>query len=58
MSNYGSYSNSGNVDKSIKLWVVKSKKEICTMPSLEYGPINDISFLNIGKIFIFVAGHV
>ena len=52
MSNYGSYSNSGNVDKTIKLWVVKSKKEICT------GPINDISFLNIGKILIFVAGHV
>ena len=33
-------------------------KEICTIPTLGYGPINDISLLNTGEMLIVAAGHV
>ncbi len=57
-SNDGSYFGSGSADKTIKLWDIKSLKEICTIPTLGYGPINDISLLNTGEMLIVAAGHV
>ena len=57
-SNDGSYFGSGGADKTIKLWDIKSLKEICTIPTLGYGPINDISLLNTGEMLIVAAGHV
>ena len=57
-SNDGSYFGSGSADKTIKLWDLKSLKEICTIPTLGYGPINDISLLNTGEMIIIAAGHV
>ena len=57
-SNDGSYFGSGSQDKTIKLWDLKSLKEICTIPTLGYGPINDISLLNTGEMLIVAAGHV
>ena len=57
-SNDGSYFGSGSADKTIKLWDLKSLKEICTIPTLGYGPINDISLLNTGEMLIVAAGHV
>ena len=57
-SNDGSYFGSGSADKMIKLWDLKSLKEICTIPTLGYGPINDISLLNTGEMLIVAAGHV
>ena len=54
----GSYFGSGSADKTIKLWDLKSLKEICTIPTLGYGPINDISLLNTGEMLIVAAGHV
>ena len=57
-SNDGSYFGSGSADKTIRLWDLKSLKEICTIPTLGYGPINDISLLNTGEMLIVAAGHV
>ena len=57
-SNDGSYFGSGSADKTIKLWDLKSLKEICTIPTLGYGPINDISLLNTGEMLIVAAGHI
>ena len=57
-SNDGSYFGSGSQDKTIKLWDLKTLKEICTIPTLGYGPINDISLLNTGEMLIVAAGHV
>ena len=57
-SNDGSYFGSGSADKTIKLWDIKSLKEICTIPTLGYGPINDLSLLNTGEMLIVAAGHV
>ena len=57
-SNDGSYFGSGSVDKTIKLWDLKSLREICTVPTLGYGPINDISLFNTGEMLIIAAAHV
>ena len=57
-SNDGSYFGSGSADKTIKLWDIKSLKEICSIPTLGYGPINDINLLNTGEMLIVAAGHV
>ena len=57
-SNDGNYFGSGSVDKTIKLWDLKSLREICSIPTLGYGPINDISLLNTGEMLIVAAGHV
>ena len=57
-SNDGSYFGSGSVDKTIKLWDLKSLREICTIPTLGYGPINDISLLNTGEMLIIAAAHI
>ena len=57
-SNDGYYFGSGSVDKTIKLWDLKSLREICSIPTLGYGPINDISLLNTGEMLIVAAGHV
>ena len=54
-SNDGSYFGSGSADKTIKLWDLKSLKEICTIPTLGYGPINDISLLNTGEMIIILV---
>jgi WD40 repeat protein len=57
-SNDGNYFGSGSADKTIKLWDLKSLREICSIPTLGYGPINDISLLNTGEMLIVAAGHV
>ena len=57
-SNDGSYFGSGSVDKTIKLWDLKSLREICTVPTLGYGPINDIILFNTGEMLIIAAAHV
>ena len=57
-SNDGSYFGSGSVDRTIKLWDLKSLRDICTIPTLGYGPINDISLLNTGELLIVASAHV
>ena len=57
-SNDGSYFSSGSADRQIKLWDIKSLKEICTIPTLGYLLINDISILNTREMLIVTGGHV
>ena len=57
-SNDGNFFGSGSADKTIKLWDLKSLREICSVPTLGYGSINDISLLNTGEMLIVAAAHV
>ena len=57
-SNDGSYFGSGSADRKIKLCDIKYLKEICTIPTLGYVLINDISILNTREMLIVTGGHV